>query len=153
MEASRRSEVVKDVKQKFSQKKTWLPFDDQKTTKFCKAIILQLKKKKKDTKQNTPTRNLSAMQQTQEMWVWSLGQEDPLDGDMATHSSILACKVQWTEKPGRLQFMGLQRVGHNWVTKHSPRVRASLVTQQGHLLYDRSKNRPVIQEMWFWSLG
>ena len=68
MEASRRSEVVKDVKQKFSQKKTWLPFDDQKTTKFCKAIILQLKKKK-DTKQNTPTRNLSAMQQTQEMWV------------------------------------------------------------------------------------
>ena len=139
-------------KTKVFSKKTWLPFDDQKTTKFCKAIILQLKKKK-DTKQNTPTRNLSAMQQTQEMWVWSLGQEDPLDGDMATHSSILACKVQWTEKPGRLQFMGLQRVGHNWVTKHSPRLRASLVTQQGHLLYDRSKNRPVIQEMWFWSLG
>jgi len=52
MEASRRSEVVKDVKQKFSQKKTWLPFDDQKTTKFCKAIILQLKKKKKKKTKN-----------------------------------------------------------------------------------------------------
>ena len=97
-----------------------------------KQLSFNLKKyiKKNDTKQNTPTRNLSAMQQTQEMWVWSLGREDPLDGDMATHSSILAFKVRWTEKPGRLQFVGLQRVGHNWVTKHTPRVRASLVAQQ-----------------------
>ena len=42
--------------------------------------------------------------------------EDPLGKEMATHSSILAWKIPWTEKPDRLQSMGLQRVGHNWVT-------------------------------------
>ena len=49
------------------------------------------------------------------MWetrVQSLGQEDPLEKKMATHSSILAWKIPWTEEPGRLQSMGLQRVGH-----------------------------------------
>ena len=45
--------------------------------------------------------------------VQSLGQEDPLEKEMATHSSILAWKIPWTEEPGRLQSMGLQRVGHN----------------------------------------
>ena len=48
--------------------------------------------------------------------VLSLGLEDPLDNGMATHSSILAWKIPWTEEPGRLQSMGLQRVEHNWVT-------------------------------------
>ena len=43
----------------------------------------------------------------------SLGQEDPLEKGMATHSSILAWKVPWTVEPGRLQYMGLQRVRHN----------------------------------------
>ena len=47
----------------------------------------------------------------QEIWVRSLGQEDPLEEEMATHSSILAWEVPWTEEPGRLQSMGLQRVG------------------------------------------
>ena len=50
------------------------------------------------------------------MWkiiVQSLGQEDPLEKEMATHSSILAWKIPWMEEPGRLQSMGLQRVGHN----------------------------------------
>ena len=42
-----------------------------------------------------------------------LGQEDPLEKEMATHSSTLAWKIPWTEKPGRLQSMGLQRVGHD----------------------------------------
>ena len=56
---------------------------------------------------------LPAMQET---WVRSLGQEDPLEKEKATHSSILAWKIPWTEGPGRLQTMGLQRVGHNWVT-------------------------------------
>jgi len=42
-----------------------------------------------------------------------LGQEDPLEGEMATHSSILAWKIPWTEEPGRLQSMGSQRVGHD----------------------------------------
>ena len=47
--------------------------------------------------------------------IWSLGQEDPLEKEMATHSSILACKIPWTEEPGRPQSMGLQRVRHDWV--------------------------------------
>ena len=55
-------------------------------------------------------KNLPAMQETQ---FQSLGQEDPLQKGMATHSSILAWKVPWTEKPGRLQSMGSQRVGHD----------------------------------------
>ena len=52
----------------------------------------------------------------QETWVQFLGQEDLLEKEMATHSSILAWKIPWTEEPGRLQPMGSQRVGHDWVT-------------------------------------
>ena len=48
-----------------------------------------------------------------ETWVQSLGWEDRLEKEMATHSSILAWKIPWTEEPARLQFMGLQRVGHD----------------------------------------
>ena len=48
-----------------------------------------------------------------ETLVRSLGQEDPLEKEMATHSSTLAWKISWTEEPGRLQSMGSQRVGHN----------------------------------------
>ena len=51
-------------------------------------------------------KNLPAMQETQEMWVRSLGREDPLEEGMATHSSLLAWRVSWTEEPGRLQSMG-----------------------------------------------
>ena len=58
-------------------------------------------------------KNLPAMQETQEMWVQSLGQEDPLEKVMAAHSSILAWRISWTEEPGGLQFMGSQRVGYN----------------------------------------
>ena len=54
----------------------------------------------------------------QETCVLSLGWEDPLEKGMATHSSILAQRVLWTEEPNRLQSMGLQRVGQNWATKH-----------------------------------
>ena len=49
----------------------------------------------------------------QETWVHSLGWEDLLEKEMATHSSILAWRIPWTEKPGRLQSMGSQRVGHD----------------------------------------
>ena len=49
----------------------------------------------------------------QETWVSSLGQEDPLEKEMAIHSSILAWRIPWTEKPGRLQSMGSQRFGHD----------------------------------------
>ena len=54
-----------------------------------------------------------------ETWVWSLGREDPLEKEMATHSSILAWKIPWTEDPVRLQSMGLQRVGRDWTTSLS----------------------------------
>ena len=53
-------------------------------------------------------KNLTAMLET---WVRSLGQEDPLEKEMATHSSILAWRIPWTEEPGGLQSMGSQRVG------------------------------------------
>ena len=48
-----------------------------------------------------------------ETWVPSLGWDDPLEKEMATHSSILACKIPWMKEPGRLQSMGSQRVGHD----------------------------------------
>ena len=53
----------------------------------------------------------------QETWVPSPGWEDPLEEEMATHSSILPWKIPWTEEPGRLEFIGSQRVGHNLGTK------------------------------------
>ena len=56
-------------------------------------------------------KNVPAMQET---WVWSLGQEDPLGKGMATHSSIIAWKIPWTEEPGGLQSIGLHRVTHDW---------------------------------------
>ena len=55
-------------------------------------------------------KNLSAVQET---WVQSLGWEDPLEEDMTTPSSILAWRIPWTEEPGGLHSMGLQRVGHD----------------------------------------
>ena len=58
-------------------------------------------------------KNLPAVQET---WVRSLGWEDPLEKEMATHSSILAWKISWTEEPGGLQSMGSQRVGHDSAT-------------------------------------
>ena len=55
-------------------------------------------------------KRLPAMQET---WVLSLGREDPLEKEMATHSSILAWRIPWAEEPGGLQSTGSQRVGHN----------------------------------------
>ena len=55
-------------------------------------------------------KNLPAMQETR---VQCLGQEDPLEKEMATHSSILAWRIPWTEEPGRLLSMGSQRAGHD----------------------------------------
>ena len=49
----------------------------------------------------------------------TLGQEDPLEEDMATHSSVPAWRIPWTEEPGRLQSMGSQRVEHNWKDLHT----------------------------------
>ena len=61
---------------------------------------------------------LPAMRET---WVWSLGWEDAVEKEMATHSSTLAWKIPWTEEPDRLQSMGMQRVGYDWVTSLSDR--------------------------------
>ena len=58
-------------------------------------------------------KNLPVMQEMKEMWVQSLDQEDPLEGGTATHSSILAWEIPWTEEPGGLQSTGSQRVGHD----------------------------------------
>ena len=73
---------------------------------FRASLVAQLVKKKK---------NPPAMQET---LVPFLGWEDPLEEGMATHSSILAWRISWTEKPGGLQSMGSQRVRHHWATKH-----------------------------------
>ena len=62
-------------------------------------------------------KNLPANKETQEIWVQSLGQEDPLEKEMTTQSSNLTCEIPWTKEPGGLQPMGWQRVRHNWVTK------------------------------------
>ena len=70
-------------------------------------------------------KNLPAMQET---WVRCLGQEDPLEEGMATHSSILAWRIPWTEEPGGLQSIWSQRVGHNEMTKHN------------HMAYCRKQN-------------
>ena len=66
------------------------------------------------------------MQETQDIWVWSLeagssilqGWKDPLEEEMATHSSIIAWRIPWTEEPGGLESMGSQRVGHHWAIEH-----------------------------------
>ena len=55
----------------------------------------------------------------QESWAWSLGQEDPLEKGMATHSSILVWRIPWTEELGGLQSRGQQRVRYDWETKHT----------------------------------
>ena len=59
------------------------------------------------------TQRLKCLPAMRETWVRSLGQEDPLEKEMATHSSILAWRIPWTEEPGRLQSMGCQRVRHD----------------------------------------
>ena len=67
-------------------------------------------------------KRLPAMRET---WVRSLGQEVPLEKEMATHSSILAWRIPRTEEPGGLQFTGSQRVGHDWATSLTQRVDGS----------------------------
>ena len=59
-------------------------------------------------------KNLPAMQ---EMWIGSLGWEDPLENEMSIHSSILAWEIPWTDEPGRLQSMRLEGVGHDLATE------------------------------------
>ena len=62
--------------------------------------------------------NLPTTQQPQAIWDWSLGQEDPLEEVMVTHSSILTWRIPWTKEPDGLQSMGSQRNGHDCSTEH-----------------------------------
>ena len=91
----------------------------------------------------------------QETWVRSLGREDPLEKEMVNHSSILAWRIPWTEKPGRLQSMGSQRVGHDWATSPSPlyigkevcmHIYIYLFIYRASLVAQKVKNLPAMQE-------
>ena len=84
------------------------------------------------------------MQETQEIWVQSLGQEDPLEEEMTTHSSILAWKIPWTEEPGGYSPWGW-RVRHNWVRMYS--TTHSDLKQHFTVLETRS---PKIKELAMW---
>ena len=64
-------------------------------------------------------KNPPAMKEIEETQVRSLSQEDPLEEEVATHSSILAWEIPWTEEPNRLQSKGSQRAGPDWVTVHT----------------------------------
>ena len=80
-------------------------------------------------------KNPPAVQETQ---AQSLHGEDPLEKEMATHSSILVWKIPWTEEPGRLQSMGSQRVGHDLATKPPPWDSSNLVSSLGSILNSSS---------------
>ena len=70
-------------------------------------------------------KNPPAMQETQEMQVQSVAQEDPLEKEMATRSSILAWEIPWTEESGGLYSMRLQTAGHDWVAKDTSNTHES----------------------------
>ena len=78
------------------------------------VLVIKTNKQTKKAMKNKQTKNSPA--KTEETWVWSLGQEDSLEEGMATHSNMLAWRTPWIEESCGLQPMGLQRVGHNWVT-------------------------------------
>ena len=87
---------------------------------FCTPMELKFRKIHEFRKlSQVMAKRLKCLPPMRETWVWSLGREDPLEKEMVNHSSILAWRIPWTEKPGELQSMGSQRVGHNWVTSLS----------------------------------
>ena len=94
-------------------------------------------------------KNPPAMQKT---WVQSLGQQDPLEEGMATHSSILAWKIPWTEEPGRLQSMWSQRVEHNWVTNTSLQLSIQKWIFASSKLHFSSRFLVHYNFQWEWSL-
>ena len=76
--------------------------------------------------------SLPAMQEPHTMWVWSLGQGDPLKEGMTTYSRIFAWRISWTEEPGRLHSIGLSGVGHNW--SDLANTMHKINKQQGYIL-------------------
>ena len=95
-------------------------------------------------------KRLPAMQET---WVRFLDREDPLKKQMAIHYSTLAWKITWTEKPDRLKSMGLQRVGHDWVTSlllstNSLYACLAIILHVYHFWYfNNQKNFTILQEI------
>ena len=102
-------------------------------------------------------KNLPAMQ---EAWVQSLGRKDPLEKEMATHSSILAWEIPWTEEPGRLQSMG-SLIGHDYATEHTHSHNSfslwlSLVKswlQQNELFYLLCRTSFDLDQAWYYQLS
>ena len=74
-------------------------------------------------------KNPLSMQETQETWLPSLGQEDPLEKEMATHSNILAWRIPWTEDPGRLKHMVLLKNEGNYASLDHPELAIRLVSR------------------------
>ena len=95
---------------------------------------------------------------TLETWVRSLGWEDPLEKGRATNSSIPAWRIPWTEEPGGLQSVDLQRVEHKWATNTnimniSCYSFCSSMLDMGFLVAQLVKNLPAMRETWVRSLG
>ena len=95
----------------------------------------------------------SGKQETSKKWVWSLGQEDALEEGMATHSSIFAWRIPWTEEADRLWFIGLQRVEHDWrdlAHRHSwkSRIRREYRLEIGRCLTKKSTKRVERVSLW-----
>ena len=105
--------VLKKKKKTKKHKTTDELLNPEKTWRNLKCLSLS---KKRASLVAQLVKNLPTMWET---WVRFLGWEDPLEREMATHSSTIAWKIPWKEEPSRLQSMGLQRVGHNWATKLS----------------------------------
>ena len=82
--------------------------------------------------------------------VRSLGRDDPLEKEMAPHSSTLAWKIPWTEKPGRLQSVGSQRVGHDWVTSLSLSLSNHLHLWSNVTHEDIKAQRGKVSYFWSW---
>ena len=78
---------------------------------------------------------------TQEIWVQSLGWEDPLEEEMAAHSSILAWKIPWTEETGGLQSIGWQRVRHDWSDLAQP---SYLLNHTNHYIPNQPRSNKTI---------
>ena len=91
------------------------------------------------------------MLETSEMQVRSLGWEDPLEEGMATHSSILAWRIPWTEEPGGLQSTGSHRVGHDWATithiQHLIKIRTGFYLRYWHRRTDL-KDDEITEQEW-----
>ena len=90
------------------------PWDHKESDMIDLLTWTDLKLKSLGFPDGSVVKNLPALRKIQKTWVQSVGWEYPLEEGMATHSTILARRILWTEEPGGLQSMWLQRAGHNW---------------------------------------